>query len=221
MIVCNFTPDKVRWMHVGQAGALKPGDIVEFEDKRAKHILNQWGPRGILHYKLTDDPEAKKKEAMEIWKRFWMHQIATFNQQNEARKNEGNPYNFPTEDLTSHAEALGVELIGPWKSTPKTENAEVNALKAENAELKEQVTDLKKDMAEMLNIMRELKEKPNVPIVIDTAELVQKFISLDARRYKTWVLENSEEIATWPKQVIDKAKEKWNAFYKDMDWPLP
>jgi len=221
MIICNFTPDEVPWMHIGQAGVIKPGDIEEFEDSRAKHILNKWGARGILQYDLKDDPEVKKKLAVQIYKRFWMTQISTFNQTNEAKKNENKPYNFPTDELAEHAQTLGIELVGPWKVIEKTDDKQVAELQAENKELKTQMTEMRETMSEMMNLVKSLKEVEKIPIVIETGDLIKRFISLDSKRFKSWVIENAEEIAGWPQSVINKAKEKWDAFYKDMDWPLP
>ena len=86
MIIANFTPDTIQWMHVGQVGKLKPDDVGEFPDNRAKHILNRWGPRGLLQIGLNDNREAKRVEAMEIYKQFWFNQISNFNQMNEVRK---------------------------------------------------------------------------------------------------------------------------------------
>jgi hypothetical protein len=221
MIVCNFTPDDVVWMHIGQRGKLKPGDIEEFSDARAAHILNKWGAKGVMRYDLKDDPEKKKAECMRLWTKFWMNQITTFNQQNEARKNEGKIYNFPTDELTEHAETLGIELVGPWKAVKQTDNKQVLELKAENEELKTQMGEMRETMSEMLELVKTLKDADKVPIVIETGDLIKRFISLDSKRFKSWVMEHAEEIAGWPKSVTDKAKEKWNTFYKDMDWPLP
>lgn len=214
MIICNFTPDKVPWMHIGQAGALEPGDIKEFDDARAKHILNKWGARGVLRYELNEDVEEKRKQSMQIYKRFWMNQISSFNQLNEARKNENKPYNFPTNDLVEHAETLGVELVAPWRTVQKTDDKQVAELKAENKELRGQVHDLKEDMAEILAIMKEIKDKPAIPKVIDTADLTKRFISLDAKRFEPWLIENATEVKDWPDSVKAKIREKYTAFYK-------
>ncbi|MHA2064419.1 MAG: hypothetical protein ACXABY_08570 [Candidatus Thorarchaeota archaeon] len=220
MIVCNFTPDTVEWMHVGIIGYLKPGDIKEFDDARGSHILNKWGPRGILRYSLDADPDAVRKEAVRIYKRFWMNQIVNFNQTNEARKNENKAYNFPTSQLEEKAEELGVELVAPHKTQQKTESGQVAELKAENEELRGQVNDLKEGMTEILSIMKEIREKPAVPHVIDTSDLIRQFVNLGKDRYANWVNSHLEDLKTWPDVVVEKAKEKWEAFYKGEAWPL-
>lgn len=219
-LICNFTPDDITWQHTGIQGTLKAGEIEEYPDGRANHILNSYGIRGLLRYKLNEDPEEKRKDAIRMYKRFWINQITNFNQQNEARKNENSPYNFPSEQLSDKAEEFGVQLVAPWKMQEKTDSAQVSELKAENKELKYQIDALKGNMDEMLGILKSLKDKPATPIVIDTADLIKRFITLDKAKYKGWVMKNAEEIAGWPNQVIEKAQEKWSAFYPDMDWPL-
>jgi len=220
-IVCNFTPDEIEWQHVGIIGVLKPGDIKEFPDARAAHILNQFGPRGVLRYSLEDDPDKKREESIRIYKRFWMHQITTFNQSNEAKKNEKLPYSFPTEQLKEKAEEMGIELIAPWTSQPKTDSAQVAELKAENKELRTLVDELKKNQEEMLKVMKEIGQKPAVPHTVETGDLIKKFITLDKAKYKNWVTSHANDLADWPDSVVEKAKEKWSAFYPDMEWPLP
>jgi len=219
MLICNFTPDEIEWVHAGIHGFLKPGAIEEFPDGRANHILNQNGRRGILRYNLKDDDEAKRKEAMAIYRKFWMLQITVHNQNNEARKNENKPYTYPTDQLEEKAKELGVPLISPWKQTEVSESAQVSELKAKHKELETKVNALKEGQDKMLELLSQIASKPAVPHVVDTAELIKKFNTLDKHKYKIWVLEHGEEILGWPDQVQDKAREKWDSFYPDMEWP--
>lgn len=219
MLIANFTPDEIEWIHAGIHGFLKPGDIEEFPDNRGNHILNQNGRRGILRYKLGSDDDQVRKEAMAIYKKFWMHQVTVYNQNNEARKNENKPYTYPTDQLRDKAEELGIELVAPWKMVEKTESAQVSELKAKNKELESQIQALKSGQDKMMELLAEIAKKPAVPHVVDTAELIKKFNTLDKHKYKIWVLEHGEEILSWPDQVQEKAREKWDSFYPDMEWP--
>lgn len=220
MLLCNFTPDEIEWVHGGIHGFLKPGEIEEYADARGNHILNQYQRRGILRYNLKDDDEAKRREAMGLYKRFWEHQITVFNEQNEARKNENKPYNFPSEQLKQKAEEFGVTLVAPWAMQPRTDSSQVSELKAKHMELENMVKTLSDGLQNMTALLQQIAAKPAVPVVQDTADLIKKFITLDKHKYKNWVLERAEEIKGWPTAVQKKAQEKWETFYPDMEWPL-
>lgn len=217
-ILCNFTPDKVVWEHIGHRGSIKPGEIKEFKDGRANHILNQLKRKGIMRYQLNGDEDAMRAQAMRTYKQFWINQITTFNQQNEAARNENRPYNHPTEELRGKADEFGVELIAPFKMQPQSESSKVSELKAENEGLKTELGEMKTQMTELMDLVKSnMKEKK---VYVDFNDLIQKFNSLGKDRFMKWVIVNSEEIETWPEPVIEKAKEKWNSFYPDKEWPL-
>jgi len=158
MIIANFTPDEIRWEHVGHSGTLKPGQIIrDMPEGRGKHLLNKYSPRGIIELEFGNDEEARKKEAMETWEIFWNHDIQTFNQHNERMKNQNLPYIAPTKERASHAQALGIELIGPWVIKPK-EDADVKELKSEIDELKELVASLVKNLPPVPEEKKEEKD---------------------------------------------------------------
>jgi len=143
MIIANFTPDRITWMHVGICGDLEPGDIKEFDEARGNHILNKYGPKGLLRLEYGDDKEDKRDQAMRLWRSFWERQITVFNQANDARRNENRPYSPPSKDLVEHAERLGIELIQPWavkKSGPGAE--EIEEIRKDNQALRDQVAAL-------------------------------------------------------------------------------
>ena len=220
MLLCNFTPDDVEWQHGGIFGTLKSGEIEEFADNRANFIANKWGPRGILRWTLDSDEEAVRAKAMKIYKGFWNRQITNFNQHNEANKNERKPYVFPPEQLVGKAEEMGIELIAPYKVNPATESAQVSELKAKNKELESKFDFAMEKLDEMTKLVRELGKKPVVGVPVDTADLIKSFITLDKAKFKGWVMKNAEDILGWPKQARDRAIEKWDSFYPDVDWPL-
>src|SRR3972149_7613003 len=134
--VANFTPDPIRWHHLGATAILEPGAVVEFETHRANHIVNKFGPRGIVTLAYGDDQAAKAKEAMATWRRFWVKQITVYNQDNEKRKNTNREYVDPTEILLEHSKTLGIPLVGPWMVKDTADDVAVQALQNENAELR-------------------------------------------------------------------------------------
>jgi hypothetical protein len=132
-------------MHGGVDGVLKTGDIIEVPDPRGRHILNKFDRKGIVQLNFGDNPDAKAKDAMAVWRRFWERQIIIFNQDNERRKNTQKEYAEPTKELREHAEKLGLELVGPW-SIKQTDNEALRNVLNENAELKTQLAALAKQM---------------------------------------------------------------------------
>jgi len=144
-MIANYTPDAIRWEHIGFSGILEAGKVVEMPEGRAKHLLNKYSPRGIIQLEFGDDEEKRKKEAMETWEIFWNHTIQNFNQHNERMKNQNLPYIAPTKMDVAHAKMLNIELIGPWVMKPK-ENEGVKELKAEINDLKELVASFVKDL---------------------------------------------------------------------------
>lgn len=164
MIIANFTPDPVLWMHGGVDGVLKSGDIAEMPDPRARHILNKFDRLGVLQLSFGDDPERKREEAMKLWKKFWERQVTIFNQDNERRKNTNREYVEPTEQLKEHAAKLGLELVGPW-SIKQTDNETMRNILNENATLKTQIAQLTTQMSALAEAMKSRE----VPFELRTA----------------------------------------------------
>lgn len=165
MILANFTPEPIHWMHEGKEGWLKTGDIAEFADNRARHILNKFDRLGLLQLNFGDDPEKKRVQAMETWTNFWKRQITIFNQDNERRKNTNREYVDPSDQLKDHAQRLGLELVGPW-SIKSTDNAQMIAVQAENETLKSQVAMLAKQVGALAEAMK----SRDIPFELRTPE---------------------------------------------------
>ena len=90
MIVGNFTPDPIDWMHIGITGTIEPGETAEMDEGRARHILNKFARRGLVQMQFGDEPGDKKKESIKLWTSFWEQQITAFNQHNEDQKEKEN-----------------------------------------------------------------------------------------------------------------------------------
>lgn len=148
MIICNFTPDTIQWMHNGIGGKLKPGDIQDFPDPRGRHILNAFTRRGILQLQYGDDPDKIREKAMKIYKEFWERQVTIFNQDNERRKNTNKEYVEPTQELKEHAEKFGLELVGPW-TIKKLDNDMMRNVIIENEGLKVQIARLMEQVGKL------------------------------------------------------------------------
>jgi cell division protein FtsB len=219
MLVGNFTPDDIKWTHLGIIGTLKAGEIDEFDENRAKHILTKFGQRGLLQVKFEnrEDLHGYRNNAMEIYKQFWEHQVYNHNSHNAVLKNEGKAYIPPTKELARHAKEIGLEISGPWLDTKKTETKQIQDLKAENDALKAEMSDIKGMMGELL---QEMRSRPVREIVTDTETDLRKFRNLGKDRYKNWVVDNMNEIPMFPFKVYEQAFEKWISMYKGEPWPV-
>lgn len=238
MIIANFTPDPILWMHGGIDGTLKPGDIMDCPDARGKHILNKFDRRGILVLKFGDDPQKRAEDAMRIWKSFWEKQITIFNQDNERRKNTNKEYVDPTPELREHAEKLGLNLVGPW-TIKVTEDVELRRLKAENAELTSKIDRLTTQMSQIVEAMQarevpqelrtasekieiakrgvESQEKP----AVSDSKLVSEFSTLKTEKFGEWVMTNLDRLQSkdFPPAVLTMVKEKWERLIQG-DFPI-
>jgi hypothetical protein len=249
MIVANFTPDPIFWMHGGKDGTLKPGDIADMPDNRARHILNKFDRRGVIILNFGDDPEVRRKEAMQTWTNFWMRQVTVFNQDNERRKNTNREYVDPTDDLRDHALKLGLELVGPW-SIKQTDNEMMRNVLNQNASLQSQVEMLMKQVSALTEAMKsrdvpfelrtaaekielskrgaesqpEKVEEPQVkqPPTPDEVALMKEFNKLDKERFGEWVMRNLDRLQSteFPPAIRTIVKEKWERLIKG-EFPIP
>lgn len=231
MVICNFTPDAILWMHGGVDGTLKPGDIYECQDSRGRHILNKFDKRGILRLEFGQDPQTKREEAMEVWRRFWEHQVVYFNQDNERRKNTNKEYVEPTRELHEHAQKLGLELVGPW-SIKHTDDSKVQLLKDENDTMRVSIEMLTKQV-EALTKLVQSQNRPDELRTVDEkiaiaakkgaesegktesndehVKIINEFNKLSRDRFGEWVITNMDRIQsdTFPSAIRTLIKEKW------------
>ena len=150
MIVANFTPDPVPWLHIGVSGTLKPGDVLEWDEARAKHVLNKSGRLGIVKMTYGDNEAIKRDDSMRLWRAFWELQVTNFNQGNEGRKAENKPYARPSKEIVEHAKRLQLELVGPWVSPAKTDDGAILELKEANKTLTGQLKELSALVSQMV-----------------------------------------------------------------------
>lgn len=219
MIVANWTPDPINWMHMGITGTIpgyKEGSdahIVEMDDARAKHILNEFAKIGLVQMQFGDDPKVKKKESIALYNRFWEHQITTFNQGNEQQKEQGNRYNRPTELLSAKADEFDLELRQPWK-IPKKADADIQALRDENAALRVANKEQGKQIAQILKMLKVGKTpempKPDDVVVVNR----KKYVSLAEKTMKGWLKNNWDEIQAMPEENRFEIQTKYQELYE-------
>lgn len=215
MIIGNFTPDAIDWMHIGINGTINPGETVDMDDSRAKHVLNKHARRGLVQMQYGDDPVAKKNESMAQWQNFWEHQVVVFNQHNEDQKEKGNRYAKPSEELIAHAKALDppLELLQPFRIKSKDESKELKAMREENASLRATVETQTGQISQILEMIKAGKGVPESPQAEATepakedsgpldvlAANRKKYLSLSANTMSGWLKNNWDEFQEMPEE---------------------
>ena len=234
MIVGNWTPDPINWQHMGITGTIpgyKKGSdkhIVDMDDGRARHILNEFAKIGLVQMQFGDDSEVKRKESIALYNRFWEHQITVFNQGNEQQKEQGNRYNRPTDLLAAKANEFGLELKQPWM-VPKKDDEAIKLLREENAELKAANKEQGKQIAQILAMLEgggaagapgpgpvKTSEPLSVPDV--TSDIVatnrKKYASLTEKTFKGWLKNNWDEVQAMPEENRFEIKTKYQELYE-------
>lgn len=229
MKVANFTPDDIQWTHVGISGWIRSGEIKEYDERRANHILNKFGRRGVTRldwYDPNDDPdymERKKAEAMKQYKAFWEYTIQTFNQNNETQKNEGRPFISPSEQYKEKAKELGIRLIGPWTITNQGDtgsSAEMIALRQKNESLEKSLNETQAVLKTLQESMQALTAhmltkpvnedaKSGIETGYDFEVEKAKFIKLSANTIEGWITKHRDEINQWPADILNALMEKY------------
>lgn len=228
MIVGNFTPDPIKWMHIGITGTIEPGQTEEMQESRAKHVLNKFARRGLVQMQYGDDLEEKKKESLALWTNFWEQQITNFNQHNQDQKEKGSRYTRPSEELKAHAKLLNLELLQPWRIESK-ESPELKRLQDENLALRttiekqaEQIEEIR-DMIKQANRVPEPEpdkepEEPEKTLEEIITENKKRYASLSANTMPGWVKNNWDEIQEMPEENRFEIQTKYEAL---LQTPFP
>jgi len=217
--IMNGTPDPVEWWHIGVNGIIQPGQIVEMDDGRARHILNKFGAIGLVQLSFGDDPEEKKKASMALWKSFWERMIENHNQANEDAKEKGNRYVKPTPALEEKAKLFGLEILRPWR-VEKKDNKEIEELKNENKALKSSLETMQDQMTKILEMMGNKPKNDDadkaLAIVVETNR--NKYKRLGSFNMKQWLDKNWDDFLKMPEENILEIQARYEELYGE---PFP
>lgn len=169
-VLFNPTNEDMSAQYIGETTIIPAGAKVKVDDRRARHILNVLGPRGMMTLDYGDEGENEKRKADLGRKRnieFKRKQVVNFNQNNQQREVKKLEYVTPTEELIKYSEEVGVPLIQPYRPDDEKihklaeANKEIEALdaklKAKDEEmtgLRDQVTQLTEQMTTFMNMMK-------------------------------------------------------------------
>ena len=167
VVLYNPTNEEMKVTFGGRNFFLKPESKTKVTDACGRHVLNEYSQRGLCSLDYGD--ESKEIEIAEAGRAtneaFKVKQIEEYNQQNEARKAIGLPFNPATKKLLEYAEELSLVLSQPYKVSD-TVAKESKELRAENDELKGQVNYMQSQMnklAEKMNKLLVIQEGLKLP----------------------------------------------------------
>ena len=162
---------------------------VKVTDACGRHVINELGPRGLMALDYGDDEYEVGKQGQAVNKKFKTKQIEYYNQQNEARKQMGLPYNAPTEILIQYSRELGIKLSEPYRVEDLAITQSQQLLEAMKQKDKE-IEELKQGFAELIAAIKG-----------GSAEKLAETVADQATK------EVTQEVTTEVKIVDDKAME--------------
>ncbi|MDP2646640.1 MAG: hypothetical protein Q8P24_17000 [Desulfobacterales bacterium] len=210
-------------------GFIAPGEIVEMPEARANFVLTAIGQRGLVQMNFGDDPEAKKKLSMDLYRSFWDRQIQAHNQHNMNMRDQGNRYVQPTKEIEAHAKDLGLDILRQdWFRTDNrggSNGGDVKALKEENVVLKTTLTGLQDQMALLMKMMQQkiepsvdapLNENPSpvISLVGEVESNRNKYKRLGESNMKGWLGNNWDDVHVMPKENQFEIKAKYEELYQ-------
>jgi len=178
VVLYNPTNEIMRVTFGGRNFKLDPESKTKVTDACGRHVLNEYSQRGLCSLDYGDESkEAEIAEAgRETNKAFKIKQIEEYNQQNEARKAIGLPFNPATKTLIAYAQELSLVLSQPYK-VDDTVARRSKELEAENINLRDQIGHMQTQMIKLGEKMNKLldahEEKEEVP-EIPTQETPKK-----------------------------------------------
>lgn len=200
MIIANYTPDDIKYVHGGIPGIIKSGTMEDMPEAKANFLVNKFDQRGLLKLQFGDDPEEKKAEAMQIYREFWTRQVVNHNQANEKRQARNLEFSRAPGEVERHAKELGLKLLGPWTAT-SDESVEMKQLRNDNSELTVRMNSMADQLAKALSIL----EKKGL---VETPE--QKFPEVPPKKEEKTVEEATEEALEDKTEIAEEAAEALN-----------
>jgi len=149
-VLFNPTNEYISGFFAGIEIKLEPGKKLKVPDNCANHMINSHGPKGLVSLTWGDDEEQKGKEGIARNLEFKQKQIARYNYMNEQRRAKGLEWIVPTKEVKAYADELKIKLMQPWSLQIDDQagaKTEMKAMKAENASLKETLSEMAKTLA--------------------------------------------------------------------------
>jgi len=146
--------EEFRGHYMGVGIGITPGQKIKLPDAKARHLLNEFAPRGLVALDYGDDEEKRANEGLERNRNFKLKQLNDFNEKNEARKHMGLPYLWPTETLKRYAKEIGVKLTESYK-VDDAQLQRAKALEEENKNLRSQMAEMNEKFEKLMSMVSE------------------------------------------------------------------
>ena len=223
IILFNPTKEEFLGMHGGVEVKIapfgKPGHKIKIDDAKARHILNQFGVRGLTTLEYGDEGEREEQKAKAGRKRnreFKEKQVLRYNRENESKKIRGIEYSEPTDQVKGYAKELGMGLLKPY-DIPDAANKEISGYKEELFKRDEQILNLSKQVEELMNAVKSglmpknPEERAAADLEFTITEAKQTYMMMKWDDFKAHVDKpnTQREYATWPVEVQDHFRAKW------------
>ena len=247
-VLFNPTNEEFEAQYIGETTIIKAGEKLKCDDRRARHILNVLGPRGLMTLDYGDEGETEEAKATLGRRRnheFKRTQVLRFNQQNQSREQGKLPYQEPSNQIVLYADETGVPLIQPYR--PESDSSEKVAaltkeLEDKAAEVKEkdkeveglkgEMKELKETMQTFMTMMKEGSQTSPDPVkkieeVKDETEkdpnaidhiIKEQFAGLSKFKFQDWVFKNWDLIPTYSENIRDEIHKMWKKFFNE-DFP--
>jgi len=215
-VVFNPTHEEFKTQYVGEAITIPAGKKLKMDDPRARHILNELGQRGLCRLDYGDDEKSIAAEGIERNREFRMKQIITYNQMNEARRQQNQSYMEPPKHVKEYAKELGTGLITPYAIKDQG-NAEIAEMKEENRELRKQLGTMQEFMQRLIDAQegggKKIDPSTETPEEAVIAANQLKYKRLGKTNLKGWIENNREEIGAWPEENRSEIRKKYLSVY--------
>jgi hypothetical protein len=242
-VLFNPTNEDFEAQYIGETTIIPAGKKLKVDDRRARHILNVLGPRGLMSLDYGDEGEKEKMKA-DLGRRrnyeFKKKQVLRFNQQNQQRELSRLPYQSPSEQIAGYADEVGIALVQPYR--PESEQSEkigklTQELKDSHARLVEkdediktlqgQVADLTDKMQSFMDMMskgaapeaetpieEEVEEKEADQDEIDKI-IKGQYSGLSKFKFQDWVIANWDTIPSYSDEIQADIAKMWKKFFSE------
>lgn len=133
------------------------GGKVKVDDSCGRHVLNEYGPRGLMRLDFGDEDKLHEiaSSGREKNRAFKTRQIEVYNQRNEERKAIGLPFLTATKTLIGYAHELGLKLSEPYRVDDTVAQKSL-VLEEENKTLKAEIKELRNEMSELMKAVKDI-----------------------------------------------------------------
>lgn len=234
MVIYNPTNEKFEATYIGETSVIEPDQKIRMDDARARHMLNNLGPRGLVALEYGDEGEGEAKKAEEGRRRnreFKRHQVIRYNQMNESHKQQGLAYIPVPEQIKGYAQELGLAVLEPYQFKDKeveqiaelkqieTDQGryikkleETNKMQADQlASLQQQMNDLmgmlKSNVAEKTEDVTKSAEAHKVDLAEIRAQL--GFVRLPPTHFENWLARRWDDYLQAPPEIQAEIEEKY------------